>query len=139
MSNKKKVLFICTGNACRSQMAEGLLRHLAGDKFEVFSAGTHPSIVHPISIRIMEELGIDISYHSSDHLADYINKSIDIVITVCDYAKELCPTFPGKVERIHWSIPDPFMGWSLEGQDLKPYQICRDSIKNRIDEFLKSH
>ena len=136
---KQKVLFICTGNACRSQMAEGLLRHMAGDKFEVYSAGTHPSIVHPISIRIMEELGIDISYHSSDHLADYINKRIDIVITVCDYAKELCPTFPGKVERIHWSIPDPFMGWSSEGQDLKPYQICRDLIKNRIDEFLKSH
>ena len=98
---KQKVLFICTGNACRSQMAEGLLRHMAGDKFEVFSAGTHPSIVHPISIKVMKEIDIDVSYHTSDHLADYINKRIDIVITVCDYAKELCPTFPGKVERIH--------------------------------------
>lgn len=136
---KQKVLFICTGNACRSQMAEGLLRNMAGDKFEVYSAGTHPSRVHPISIKVMEEIDIDISSHSSDHLADYINKSIDIVITVCDYAKQLCPTFPGKVERIHWSIPDPFMGWSSEGQDLKPYQICRDLIKNRIDKFLKSH
>lgn len=136
---KQKVLFICTGNACRSQMAEGLLRNMAGDKFEVYSAGTHPSRVHPISIKVMEEIDIDISYHTSDHLADFLDKSIDIVITVCDYAKQLCPTFPGKVERIHWSIPDPFMGWSSVGQDLKPYQICRDLIKNRIDKFLKSH
>ncbi len=107
---KKKVLFICTGNSCRSQMAEGLLCHLAGDHFEVFSAGTHPSHVHPMSISIMAEIGIDISHHTSDDIDQYIGQGIDIIITVCDSAQKLCPTFPEGTENIHWSIPDPFTG-----------------------------
>ena len=135
---KKKVLFLCTGNACRSQMAEGILRHLAGDQFEVFSAGTHPTRVHPLSIKVMEEWGIDISHHTSDHVDDYLDKDIDIVITVCDSAKELCPTFPGKVERIHWSIPDPFSGWSDSDAFLSRYRNTRNLIRDHIEEFLRS-
>lgn len=136
---KKKVLFICTGNACRSQMAEGLLRHLAGDRFKVFSAGTHPSHVHPMSIRIMAEWGIDISYHTSDDIDQYLGQGIDIVITVCDSAKELCPTFPEGTEQIHWSIPDPFSGWRNEDRFLGNYRDCRNLIKERIEDFIKSH
>ena len=139
MSNKRKVLFLCTGNACRSQMAEGLLRHLAGDEFEVFSAGTHPSHVHPLSMRVMEEWGIDISHHTSDHVDQYLDKEMDIVITVCDSAKESCPTFPGDVEQIHWSIPDPFMGWSDDRRFLPVYRNARDLLRNRLREFLRRY
>ena len=105
---KKKVIFICTGNACRSQMAEGLLREMGGSSFEVFSAGSHPSRLHPASVIVMNEIGIDISHHKSDHIDEYLDKGIDIVITVCDNANKLCPIFPGNVERLHWGIDDPF-------------------------------
>ena len=102
MSLKKKVLFICTGNACRSQIAHGLLKDMANSHFEVCSAGSHPSHVHPISIAVMKEIDIDISKHTSDHMDDYLNKGIDIVITVCDNANNACPTFPENVKRIHY-------------------------------------
>tara|TARA_B110000438_G_scaffold176159_1_gene168312 strand:- start:137 stop:457 length:321 start_codon:yes stop_codon:yes gene_type:complete len=104
MFKKKKVLFKCTGNACRSQIAHGLLNELSSSSFEVFSAGSHPSQVHPISIAVMEEIGIDISKHTSD----YLNMGINIVITVCDNANNICPTFPVNVDLIHWSVNDPF-------------------------------
>ena len=120
-------------------MAEGLLRHLAGDHFEVFSAGTHPSHVHPMSISIMTEIGIDISHHTSDDIDQYIGQGIDIVITVCDSAKELCPTFPEGTENIHWSIPDPFTGWSGDERFLANYRSCRDLIKEHLEEFIKNH
>ena len=113
MLTKKKIIFICTGNACRSQIAHGLLESMAGDKFEVFSAGSHPSQVHPMSTKIMEEIGIDISHHTSDPIEDYFDKEIDIVITVCDNVNKLCPVFPGTIEKIHWSVDDPFKGWDL--------------------------
>src|ERR1039457_6342079 len=92
---KKKVLILCTGNSCRSQMAEGILRHFGGDRFEVFSAGTKPSIVNPIAIKVMKEIGIDISGHRSKHVDEFKGQKIDYVITVCDNAKESCPIFPG--------------------------------------------
>ena len=95
-----KVLFICTGNSCRSQMAEGLLRAMAEDQFEVFSAGSHPSRVNPMAIEIMKEIGIDISNHTSDSIDDYLHLGIDVVITVCDSAKQICPVFPGNVTHI---------------------------------------
>ena len=88
MTKKKKVLFICTGNACRSQIAHGLLRDMAGNRFEVFSAGSHPSRVHPMSIVVMEEVGVDISHHTSDYVDDYLDEGIDIAITVCDNANQ---------------------------------------------------
>tara|TARA_B100000965_G_C19133849_1_gene558646 strand:- start:155 stop:523 length:369 start_codon:yes stop_codon:yes gene_type:complete len=122
MSIKKKVLFICTGNACRSQIAHGLLNELSSSNFEVFSAGSHPSQVHPISIAIMNEIGIDISKHTSNHIDDYLNKGIDIVITVCDNANSVCPSFPENVERIHWSIDDPFRNWNFDLNQLSTFR-----------------
>ena len=118
-------------------MAEGLLRHLAGDSYEVFSAGTHPSIVHPLSIAVMEEKGIDISSHTSNHLNEYRDKKIDIVITVCDSADKLCPIFPGAIERIHWSIDDPFRGWNFDPNQLDAFRETREKIKKHIKSFLE--
>jgi arsenate reductase (thioredoxin) len=135
----KKVLFICTGNACRSQIAHGLLNDLAGSEFEVFSAGSHPSQVHPISIAVMEEIGIDISKHTSDYVDNYLKMDINIVITVCDNANDSCPTFPENVKRIHWSIDDPFLGWSNDEKDYESFRIAREKIKQKILEFLKSN
>ena len=139
MTLKKKVLFICTGNACRSQIAHGLLNDLASAHFEVFSAGSHPNKVHPISIAVMEEVGIDISKHTSDHIDDYLNKDIDIVITVCDNAKNACPTFSENVNRIHWSIDDPFKNWNFDLNSLSAFRETREEIKLRLIKFIKEY
>jgi len=136
IENKTKVIFICTGNSCRSQMAEGLLRYMAGDRFEVFSAGSHPSHLHPASIIVMAELEIDISNHSADSIDKYLDKDIDIVITVCDNARQVCPVFSGNVKRIHWSIDDPFHGWGAEPGDLIPYRETRENLKDRLESFI---
>jgi arsenate reductase len=132
----KKILVICTGNACRSQIAHGFLNDLAKDQYEIFSAGTHPTRVHPAAIKVMNEIDIDISTHTSDPIDDYIDKGIDIVITVCDSANKLCPTFPGEVERIHWSISDPYINWSDEEQFLPTYRNARNIIQEKIESFL---
>ena len=132
----KKILVICTGNACRSQMAHGFLNDFAKDEYEIFSAGTHPTRVHPAAIKVMNEIDIDISTHTSDPIDDYIDKGIDIVITVCDSANKLCPTFPGEVERIHWSISDPYINWSDEEQFLPTYRNARNIIQEKIESFL---
>ena len=137
MDKKRKIIFICTGNACRSQIAEGLLRNLASDKFSVFSAGSHPSQVHPMSVAVMEEVGIDISHHTSDPISDYVDHGIDVVITVCDNAKQACPVFPGNVEDIHWSIEDPFNGWDFDPLDLDNFRKVREEINSRIKDFLQ--
>tara|TARA_X000000368_G_C22898310_1_gene652876 strand:+ start:49 stop:480 length:432 start_codon:yes stop_codon:yes gene_type:complete len=139
MSIKKKVLFICTGNACRSQIAHGLLNELSSSNFEVFSAGSHPSQVHPISIAIMNEIGIDISKHTSNHIDDYLNKGIDIVITVCDNANSVCPSFPENVERIHWSIDDPFRNWNFDLNQLSTFRQTREEINFRLLKFIKKY
>ena len=139
MTKKKKVLFICTGNACRSQIAHGLLRDMAGNRFEVFSAGSHPSRVHPMSIVVMEEVGIDISHHTSDYVDDYLDEGIDIAITVCDNANQACPTFPGEVERIHWSIDDPFKGWNFDTSQMDSFRETRREINERLETFLETH
>ncbi len=104
---KERVLVLCTGNSCRSQMAEGLLRAKAPDRFEVHSAGTHPCFVHPLAIESMAEIGIDISAHQSKSVGLYVGQRFDYVITVCDNAAELCPTFPGPAVRLHWPVDDP--------------------------------
>ena len=139
MSLKKKVLFICTGNACRSQIAHGLLNELANSDFEVFSAGSHPSKVHPISIAVMEEIGIDISTNTSDHIDDYLNKDIDIVITVCDNSNNACPLFPENTKRIHWSIDDPFRNWNFELNQLSTFRKTREEIKLRLLKFIQAN
>ena len=136
MTLNKKVLFICTRNACRSQIAHGLLNNLASSKFEVFSAGLKPSEVHPTSIAVMEEIGIDISKHHSNHIDDYLNLGIDIVITVRDNANNFCPTFPGDVIRIHWSINDPFRNWNFDLDQLSNFRETREEIKSRLIKFL---
>ncbi|MCF7823868.1 MAG: arsenate reductase ArsC [Candidatus Marinimicrobia bacterium] len=117
-------------------MAEGLMRQLAGDSYEVYSAGVEPSQVHPMSILVMDEIGIDIRNQTSDHVDDYLDAGIDTVITVCDHAAQTCPTFPGKVQRIHWSIKDPFHGWNIDETRIPDYQRTRDELKKRIETFL---
>ena len=137
MIKKEKIIFICTGNACRSQIAEGLMRHLAGDKFEVYSAGLNPKRVHSAAIIVMRELGIDISSNTSDPISLFINKDIDIVVTVCDNANKACPVFPGRVERIHWSVKDPFKNWDSTTKDLVDFRKTRDDLAERIKNLLK--
>jgi len=133
---KTKVLFLCTGNSCRSQIAEGLMRHLAGDKYEVFSAGVEPSRIHPMSILVMNEIDVDISHQTSDDVNDYLDAGIGIVISVCDHAAQICPTFPGDVQRIHWSLKDPFHGWDIDESKLPDYRNTREDLKQRIHDFL---
>lgn len=137
MKKKIKVLFVCTGNSCRSQMAEGLLRHMGGDRFEVYSAGTHPSRVHPMSIRVMKELGINISTHTSDPLDKYFGHGINYVITLCDNAREFCPTFSGKSKKIHWSIADPFRSWKNDHKIIGRYRQTRDDIQERLEQLIE--
>ena len=138
MPKKEKIIFICTGNACRSQIAEVVIRKLAADKFDVFSAGSHPSLVHPMSIKVMKEIGIDITSHTSDPISKFLSKNINIVVTVCDNADKVCPVFPGKVERIHWSIKDPFKGWNSHPDDLVNFRKTREDLTARIKNLIKS-
>ncbi len=133
MADKKRVLFLCTGNSARSQMAEGLLRHSSGDRFEVFSAGTRPKGLHPCSVEAMKELGIDISHHASKDVETYANEKFDYVITVCDRAKQQCPVFPG-AQPIHWGFDDP--AETPAEKQLAMFRRVRDEIRHRINLFL---
>ena len=131
-----RVLILCTANSARSQMAEGVLRWLAGDRVEAFSAGTHPSIVNPLAIEVMREIGIDISGHRSKSVQEFIGRPLDVVITVCDNAAETCPAFPGNVERIHWSFPDPA---AVQGDEQKrsAFRAVRDGLIERFRAFIQ--
>jgi arsenate reductase (thioredoxin) len=133
---KRRVLFLCTHNSARSQMAEGLLRQFGGDRFEVFSAGTEATMVRPLAIRAMQELGIDISGQQSKTLERYLDQSFDKVITVCDQANEACPVFFGARERLHWSFADPSQSMGTEVEQLAVYRQVRDSIRSRIEREL---
>jgi len=133
--NKKRVLILCTGNSARSQMAEGLLRHIAGEKFEVESAGTVASFVRPPAIAAMAEIGIDISGHRSKCLDEFLDQPFDYVITVCDNAAENCPIFPGKATRVHWSFDDPAEAIGTDEEQLAVFRRVRDEIKERLVEF----
>ena len=136
-SLKNKIIFICTGNSCRSQIAEGLFREEADNKFEVFSAGSNPSRLHPAAVKVMAEWGIDIQKHESEKIDKYLNKGINIVITVCDNAKNTCPNFPDGKIIIHWSIKDPFHGWNDNEEHLEPYRMARNEIKAKIKDLLQ--
>ncbi len=133
---KKKVLFLCTHNSARSQMAEGLLRHQAGDSFEVMSAGTEATHIRPLAVQAMEELGIDISAHESKTLDRCLGESFDYVITVCDDANEACPIFPGARQRLHWSFEDPAQASGTEEERLHVFRSVRNKIKERIETEL---
>lgn len=136
MSDRKKLLFVCTGNSARSQMAEGLLRHIAGDRFEAFSAGTRPADIRPEAIKVMDEIEIDISGHYPKFVDEFIGQNFDYVVTVCDSAKEACPVFPGKAERLHWSFQDPAAVQGSDGERLSAFRKIRDEIRARIGKFL---
>ncbi|HEY8171884.1 MAG TPA: arsenate reductase ArsC [Dehalococcoidia bacterium] len=133
---KKRVLFLCTHNSARSQMAEGLLRKMAGDQFAVFSAGTEQTRVQPLAIEAMRESGIDITGHRSKTLDELAGENFDYVITVCDRANESCPIFPGSTERIHWSFDDPTAVTGTEEQKLRAFRTVRDAIQQRLRIFL---
>ncbi len=133
---KRRILFICTHNSARSQMAEGLLRHFGGEQFEVFSAGTQATHVRPLAIQAMAEFGIDISRQQSKTLDGYLDQPFDEVITVCDAAAEVCPVFPGATHRRHWSFPDPSKATGSEDKQLAVYRRVRDEIRSRIEQEL---
>ena len=133
---KPRILILCTGNSARSQMAEGLLRHEGGDRFEVFSAGTKPSHVRPEAIAAMAEIGLDISGHRSKSVDEFVGQDLDFVITVCDNAKETCPVFPGAVKRLHWPFEDPAAVEGSEEVRKAAFRRIRDRIHGRIMVFL---
>jgi arsenate reductase len=136
MAEKKKVLFLCTGNSARSQMAEGLLRDMAGDKFEVASAGVAPGKVRTEAIDAMREVGIDLSSHHSKSVDEFIGQEFDYVITVCDNANEQCPVFPGETKRIHWSFEDPAASKGDEIARLAVFRRVRNEINARLRFFI---
>ena len=134
--SRRRVLFVCTHNSARSQMAEGLLRALGGDRFDAFSAGTEASHVRPLAVRAMAEIGIDISGQQSKTLERYLDQAFDAVITVCDQANETCPVFFGAKQRLHWSFPDPSKATGSEDEQLEVYRQVRDAIRDRIAREL---
>lgn len=127
-----QVLILCTGNSARSQMAEALLRDIAGDRMDVFSAGSKPSVVNPTAIIAMAERGIDIGGYRSKHLSEFLQQPFDYVITVCDHAAEACPLFPGLARRIHWSFPDPAAVEGTAEEKLAAFRIVRDAIEQQL-------
>jgi arsenate reductase len=133
---KPRVLFLCTGNSARSQMAEGFLRHLAGDRFEVASAGIDPKGVNPLAIAAMREVGIDISGHRSKTAGSLLGQHFRYVITVCDNANERCPIFPGVLTRLHWPLEDPAKATGSEGERLAVFRRVRDEIDRRVRAFI---
>lgn len=133
----KRVLFLCTHNSARSQMAEGMLRDRGGDRFEVFSAGTEQTRVHPLAIEAMNEIGIDIASQTSKSLDRFIGEQWDFVVTVCDRANEACPLFSGGANRLHWSFDDPAAATGSETRQLAEFRRIRDEIDARIRAFVR--
>ena len=136
MTEKARVLFLCTHNSARSQMAEGLLRNLAGDRFEAMSAGTEATHVRPLAIKAMEEIGVDISGQESKTLDRYLHEPFDHVITVCDEANESCPFFPGAASRLHWSFEDPSKAEGSKEERLAVFRRVRNGIRDRVQAEL---
>ncbi|MBI4582875.1 MAG: arsenate reductase ArsC [Planctomycetes bacterium] len=138
VKGKKRILFLCTGNSCRSQMAEGWLRHLAGGRAEVLSAGARPAgFVHPLAVQVMAEVGIDISNHESKSILRFVKNPPDLVISVCDSAAQECPAFPGRVARELWPFEDPTFSRGTEEFRLQEFRRTRDLIRDRIQAELE--
>jgi len=134
--NKPTVLVLCTGNSCRSHIAEGILRKAAGGLFEVESAGSSPAgYVHPLAIRVMSEIGIDISNHRSKHLSEFLNRPIETVITVCGNADQACPSFPGQVNRYHWGFDDPAKATGTDDEKLAVFRRVRDEMRRVFEAY----
>jgi arsenate reductase (thioredoxin) len=135
----KNILVLCTGNSCRSQMAEGYLRHFAGDKANIYSAGIETHGVNPKAIRVMAEDGIDISHHTSNNVDEYADVSFDFIITVCDNAKENCPYFPTSAQKFHLDFPDPAKAAGTPDQVINEFRRVRDMIKAYAEDFVFRH
>lgn len=136
MNARRRVLFVCTHNSARSQMAEGLVNALHGDRYEAESAGTVATRVHPLAVRAMGALGIDIAGHESKTIDRFLGERFDLVVTVCDDAAEACPVFPNAGERRHWSLPDPSRATGTEPERLAVFVAVRDAIRTHIEEEL---
>ena len=134
--SKKRLLVLCTGNSARSQMGEGLFRHIGGEHWEVHSAGTQPSLVRPEAIAVMKELGIDLNDHRSKSVDQFTGQIFDYVVTVCDNARDNCPVFPSNARRIHWSFEDPAAVEGTEEVRLAAFRRIRDQIRDRVGEFF---
>ena len=134
--DKQSVLFVCTHNSARSQMAEGLLNHLYGDRYRAFSAGTEKTRVRPLAVEAMRRIGIDISRHESKTVDFFGEREFDTVITVCDRAKETCPYVPSRKERLHWSFDDPAAAEGSEAEKLALFERARDEIRERIEGYF---
>lgn len=128
-----KILFLCTGNSCRSQMAEGWANHLGEGRVRAASAGVRPTAVQPLAVAVMREVGVDISAQRSKDVSVFLGEEFDFVITLCDNAREECPFFPGAKARLHWPVDDPY------GLDISAYRRARDEIKGRVEQFLREH
>ena len=135
-TTRRCVLFLCTGNSCRSQMAEAFLREIAGDGFEVASAGTNPVRVNPLAVRVMAEAAIDISDQYAKSVDEMAGRHFDYVITVCDRAREVCPVFPGDAKKLHWSFDDPAEATGTEEQQVSVFRRVRDEIAKRVRDFV---
>jgi arsenate reductase (thioredoxin) len=135
---KKKILVLCTGNSCRSQMAEGYLRAFAGDAAEIYSAGVETHGVNPRAVAVMKEDGVDISHHTSNNMDEYAHINFDIVITVCDNARERCPYFPGGAKKFHHNFPDPAKAVGDEAEIMSSFRNTRDLIKTWCREFVNT-
>ena len=139
MKDQIRVLFLCTGNSARSQMAEGLLRKLGSDRYEVYSAGTDPKPLHPMAVEVMAEAGVDISGQHSKSLDEFLDQTFDYIITVCDRAKDSCPTFPGDSKRIHWGFEDPAAATGSDIERLIVFRKIRNEISDRIRIWTALH
>jgi len=137
VNGKRRVLILCTGNSARSQMAEGLLRHDAGDRFNVESAGTVPGVVRPEAIAAMQELGIDISAHRSKHVDEFADQIFDVVLTVCDHAREACPVFFAAAARLHHSFEDPAAANGTDKQRLVIFRRVRDELREYLRDLAR--
>lgn len=135
----KKILVLCTGNSCRSQLAEGYLRHFAGNKAEVYSAGVETHGVNPKAIAVMAEDGIDISGHTSNNMNEYRDVDFDYVITVCDNAKERCPFFPSSAQKFHHNFPDPAKATGTEQEVMNQFRAVREQVKQYSAAFINEH
>ena len=139
-NTKPVVLILCTGNSCRSHMAEGILRNAAGDLFDVQSAGSKPAgYVHPKAIQVLKEIGIDISHHTSKHMNDFLDRNITTVITVCGNADQACPMFPGQMNRYHWGFDDPAHAQGTEEEVLETFRRVRDQIKLVFEAYAAGY
>jgi len=134
--SKKGILFLCTGNSCRSQMAEGFAKKMLSNDLKIFSAGIEPKRIHPMTVKVMQEIGIDISQQRSKNISEIPLYRIDIVITLCGDAVERCPIFPGKVERVHWEIEDPAKAQGSNKEIAIVFRKVRDNIKSFIISYL---